>query len=93
MEMCVKISGRVQGIGFRYWVLRQAEKIGGLSGFACNLPSGEVAVYMQGNAANLQKLQITLHKGSLFSRVDSVIDAPELKQLLPPITEGKLQRI
>ncbi|MBO6289102.1 MAG: acylphosphatase, partial [Alphaproteobacteria bacterium] len=49
MEKCVLVKGRVQGVGFRYWVLRQAAAIGGLDGYALNLENGDVAVLMRGD--------------------------------------------
>ena len=44
MLKCFLISGRVQGVGFRFWTLRRVSEIGGISGYVCNLPSGDVLV-------------------------------------------------
>ena len=41
------VRGRVQGVGYRYFVLRQAEELG-LAGFARNLPDGSVEVIAEG---------------------------------------------
>jgi acylphosphatase len=41
------VSGRVQGVGFRYWVRREAESLG-LTGWATNLPDGRVEVVVEG---------------------------------------------
>ena len=41
------VSGRVQGVGYRYFVLREAERLG-LAGFARNLPDGRVEVVAEG---------------------------------------------
>lgn len=93
MEKCVLVKGRVQGVGFRYWVLRQAAAIGGLDGYALNLENGDVAVLMRGDENKVNALQILLHKGPLFARVDSLTEAPEYKAYFPPITNGVFKRI
>ena len=41
-EVYIKIQGRVQGIGFRYWAIKTAEEIGGISGWVRNAPDGSV---------------------------------------------------
>lgn len=41
------VQGRVQGVGFRYWVRREAESLG-LTGSASNLPDGRVEVVAEG---------------------------------------------
>jgi acylphosphatase len=41
------VSGDVQGVGFRYWVRREAESLG-LTGAATNLPDGRVEVIAEG---------------------------------------------
>lgn len=41
------VSGRVQGVGFRYFVLRQARSVG-LRGYVRNLPDGRVEFLLQG---------------------------------------------
>lgn len=92
-EKCWKISGRVQGVGFRYWVLRKAAKIGGLSGYAMNHPSGDVLVKAVGDEDKLNQLFTVLHSGPLFSRVDNVEENPALNTLFPQVKEGAFQRI
>ena len=43
----VRVDGHVQGVGFRWWVSRQAGRLG-LSGYAENLWDGQVEVDVQG---------------------------------------------
>ena len=45
--MTALVSGRVQGVGFRYWVRQEAESLG-LTGSAANLPDGRVEVVADG---------------------------------------------
>ena len=49
------VSGRVQGVGFRWWTRSQAEQLG-LVGTASNLPDGRVEVVAQGDGDALDRL-------------------------------------
>jgi acylphosphatase len=49
------VQGRVQGVGFRYWLRGRARDLG-LRGCATNLPDGRVAVVAQGPRAACQAL-------------------------------------
>lgn len=93
MERCLKISGRVQGVGFRYWVVRMAYSIGGISGYVCNLPQGEVLALISGEENELNQMQICLYRGPLFARVDKIEETPELKSYFPPIENGVFKRL
>lgn len=65
------ISGRVQGVGFRYFVLRQANSLG-LAGWTRNLPNGSVEVVAKGDAAALSTLEAALLRGPGHSQVENV---------------------
>ena len=91
-EKCYKISGRVQGVGFRYWAIRTARRIGEISGYICNFSDGDVVAYVSGSEAELNEFYAALHNGPLFGRVDSVIETPEYKSYFPPIEDGVLKR-
>ncbi len=66
-----RVSGVVQGVGFRYFVQRQAAALG-LSGYAKNLPNGDVEVVATGEKALLNQLLNDLRTGPSLSSVDSV---------------------
>ena len=51
----IEVSGRVQGVGFRWWVMREADRHG-VGGYAENLPDGRVEVVLQGEAAEVDSL-------------------------------------
>ena len=93
MEKCFKISGRVQGVGFRYWAVRKASDIGGLSGYICNMDNGDVLVYVSGSGESILRFRTLLGNGPLFARVDSVVEMPEMKSYFPPIEKGVFKRI
>ncbi|HXH20665.1 MAG TPA: acylphosphatase [Dehalococcoidia bacterium] len=65
------IKGRVQGVGFRFFVERQANALG-LSGWVRNLPDGSVEVLAEGEPAKLDRLLADVHRGPRHAAVDSV---------------------
>jgi acylphosphatase len=65
------VHGRVQGVGFRYFVERAAAELG-LSGFTRNLDDGRVEVYAVGSSAKLAELNRRLWQGPRFADVRGV---------------------
>jgi acylphosphatase len=65
------VQGRVQGVGYRYFVLRQADALG-VSGFARNLPDGAVEVLAEGSDATLADFEARLREGPAFAEVTNV---------------------
>lgn len=65
------VSGRVQGVGFRYFVRRQAEALG-LAGWVRNLPDGRVEAFIEGPPAQLEQMETLLGEGPSMSRVEGV---------------------
>ena len=65
------ISGKVQGVGFRAWTLRQAEAIG-LDGYVRNLPDGRVEAVAEGEPELLQGFVDNCRHGPPGSRVEQV---------------------
>lgn len=66
------VRGRVQGVGFRDYVLTRARFLG-LSGYARNLADGRsVEVVAEGPRGELEQLLRLLQEGPRFSRVDAV---------------------
>jgi acylphosphatase len=47
VRLTAVVAGRVQGVGFRYWVRQEAESLG-LTGSAANLSDGRVEVVAEG---------------------------------------------
>lgn len=65
------VSGRVQGVGFRWFVARQARRLG-LAGYARNRADGSVEVIASGADEALKALERTLHDGPELARVAAV---------------------
>ncbi len=65
------VSGRVQGVGFRYHVMRhaQAEKLGG---YVRNLADGRVEFLLQGESAAVARVIEHIRRGPAYARVDEV---------------------
>jgi acylphosphatase len=67
------IRGRVQGVGFRWFVHREASELG-LRGWVRNTDTGDVELVAAGPPEDLDELRAELKKGSRGSRVDKVIE-------------------
>ena len=71
------VRGRVQGVGFRYFV-RIAAHQHGLCGYAHNLADGRVEFLLQGDADALLTVIDLIRAGPSHARVDEVsLDAPQ----------------
>ena len=85
------VKGRVQGVGFRWFVQREAAEIG-LRGWVRNTDAGHVEVVASGDAKLLAELKDALKKGSRGSRVDAVMEEElaesEDARLGPFVIEG-----
>ncbi len=69
------VQGRVQGVGFRWFVQRIGRRLG-LGGHVCNLPDGSVEVHVRGAREGLADFETALRKGPPSSRVDVVVAIP-----------------
>jgi acylphosphatase len=67
------VKGRVQGVGFRWFVQREAAELG-LNGWVKNTDQGDVEIVAVGDEALLAELKVALRKGSRGSRVDAVVE-------------------
>jgi acylphosphatase len=65
------VTGRVQGVGYRYFVMREADALG-VTGFARNLPDGSVEVVAEGDDGVLADFEGRLRKGPSFASVSNV---------------------
>ncbi len=65
------VAGRVQGVGYRYFVLRQAEALG-VSGYARNRADGSVEVFAEGDDVVLADFEARLREGPSFAEVANV---------------------
>ncbi len=66
-----RVSGSVQGVGFRAWIRSAATRLG-LDGYVRNLADGSVEVVASGHQVALDKLLRLLESGSPEATVQSV---------------------
>jgi len=93
-EIYFKVRGRVQGVGFRRFVVHRAKEIGALSGWVRNAEDGSVEVFVRGEEQQVEELIAVCRKGPLFGRVDDIQFLPKITNyFLPPIVDGVFERI
>lgn len=79
------ISGMVQGVGYRYFAQRIADRLG-VAGYVKNLHDGRVEVYAIGTAAQLSDLRAQLESGPRAASISSVTE--ESVAVLPRYADG-----
>jgi len=67
------VQGRVQGVGFRWFVHREASELE-LRGWVRNTEDGDVEIVATGQPADLDELRASIRRGPRGSRVDRVIE-------------------
>lgn len=71
------ISGRVQGVGFR-WFAHDAALREGITGWVSNLPDGRVEAYVEGDDEAVARVERALRRGPRGARIDEVqVDTEE----------------
>jgi acylphosphatase len=65
------VRGRVQGVGFRYYVVRAARRLA-VTGWVANDGDGSVRVIAEGPATDLDSLEETIRRGPPGAIVDDV---------------------
>jgi acylphosphatase len=65
------IKGDVQGVGFRYFMIRRAQSLG-LSGWVKNRDDGAVEFVAEGGRAALEQLERAAREGPRMARVAAV---------------------
>lgn len=79
MRWHMTVTGRVQGVGYRYTAVTAARRIG-VSGWVRNCRDGSVECEAQGTPEQLDRLLAALREGSPWSRVADIAveDVPPL---------------
>lgn len=85
------VIGRVQGVGYRAWTVRTAQKLG-ISGWVRNRMNGTVEIYAQGDTTNLDTFRKMCLEGPFWSRVQRLeaITSPDAP--LSPVSNGVFEQ-
>jgi acylphosphatase len=67
----LRIEGRVQGVGYRDWLVGQARRLG-LSGWVRNRADGSVQALLDGPEPAVQAMLTLCRRGPLLARVDRI---------------------
>ena len=67
------VRGRVQGVGYRWFAIRAAERFG-VVGYARNQAGGEVEVHAQAEESALESFKQELQRGPHSARVTEVVE-------------------
>jgi acylphosphatase len=78
----LRITGRVQGVGFRWFVVAEGRRLG-IGGWVRNNPDGSVELEAEGPPAALSSLRARVGKGPSAARVDQVHELSATDRQLP----------
>jgi acylphosphatase len=75
------ISGRVQGVGYRYWTIATAQRLG-LRGWVRNRADGSVEAVVAGDGASVERMIEACRRGPSQARVARV-DVIDIEAVVP----------
>ena len=70
----VLITGRVQGVNFRYFTVQEAQ-LRGVTGWVRNNPGGQVEAVFEGDEEDVRWMVDWCHHGPPMARVDRVVES------------------
>ena len=70
-----RVAGRVQGVGFRFFVKHVAGELG-VDGWVRNREDGSVEVYAECTSAKMEELRAALRRGPASGRVEELSETP-----------------
>jgi acylphosphatase len=72
LHYSITVTGRVQGVGFRYAAFHVARQLG-LTGYVRNNPDGTVYMEVEGSEDKLEEYRHWCHSGPSAARVEEVL--------------------
>jgi len=67
------IAGRVQGVGYRAWMVHQAERLG-VSGWVRNRRDGTLEALVDGDTASVEELLRLCRRGPRLAKVTEIVE-------------------
>jgi acylphosphatase len=67
----LKVTGRVQGVSFRWYAVQEAERLG-VAGWVSNEADGSVAAFVEGDDDAVDAMVAWCHQGPSYARVRHV---------------------
>lgn len=71
MSQIIRVSGKVQGVGFRFYTQKEARLLG-VSGFVKNMRDGSVYIEAEGESDVMEAFILWCRKGPEWARVDDI---------------------
>ena len=71
----IRVIGRVQGVGFRWFTCQSAEEFG-IHGWVRNEPDGSVLIQARGTSEHMTLFKSRIEEGPRFGKVDQMIEMP-----------------
>lgn len=71
IRVSVNVTGRVQGVGFRYWTLKLARRMG-VHGHVCNNSDGSVDAVFCGRAGVVEEIVLKCSQGPAHGKVENL---------------------
>ena len=81
------IAGRVQGVSYRVWMIRQADRLG-VSGWVRNRRDGTLEALVDGDTASVEELLRLCRRGPPFAEVTEIVE-----ELAEPCSEPGFGRM
>jgi acylphosphatase len=68
----IRITGKVQGVGFRFYTHKKANELG-VKGFVKNMRDGSVYCEVEGSEEKVDEFMLWIHHGPEWARVEKVL--------------------
>jgi acylphosphatase len=78
------VTGRVQGVGFRWWTQREAERLS-IGGTAQNVGNGSVEVHIIGSPGRVEAMTDRLREGPPMAKVERMVEVEPDENLIPGV--------
>lgn len=68
----ITVAGKVQNVGFREFLRKEASRLGGILGYAKNLKNGNLEILVSGEEEKIRQFEKICRKGPLLASIREV---------------------